>query len=53
MLKTLKRRIEKLEDEVLPQKFREIQIINHIPGVLMEKYGREFTIRVPIKEKRQ
>jgi hypothetical protein len=53
VLKTLKRRIEKLEDEVAPQRFQEIKIINHIPGLFMDEYGTEFTIRSPIKRKRR
>ena len=53
MLKTLKKRIEKLEDEVLPQRYEEIVIINHIPGLFTEEYGTEFTIRSPVKRKRR
>ena len=52
-MKDLKKRIEKLEDEVAPQQFQEIRIINHIPGGLLGKNGREFTIRVPVKKKRR
>ena len=53
VMKGLKKRIEKLEDEVLPQRFEEIRIINHIPGGLLGKYGREFTIRVPVKKRKR
>lgn len=54
MSKNLKKRIEILEEEALPQQFEEIKIINHLPGVLFEECGKkEFTIRVPVRRKRR
>jgi hypothetical protein len=53
VVKNIKRRIEDLEEETLPQEFEEIKIINYMPGVLFEKYGREFTMRVPNKKRKR
>jgi len=52
-MKSVKRRIEKLEEEILPEEYEEIKIINHIPGMLMEKNGKELTIRVPKKKRKR
>jgi hypothetical protein len=52
-MKDHKKRIEKLEDEVLPQRFMEIKIVNTIPGMFLGKFGKEFAIRVPKKKRKR
>ena len=54
-MRSLKRRIEKLEDEVAPQRYKEIRIHNYMPGVMADWIGNpgELTIRVRVKRKKR
>jgi len=46
-MKNLKKRIEKLEDEVLPQRFMKLEIISHIPC------WPSRTILIPVKKRKR
>lgn len=47
MLKGLKRRIEKIEEEVMPPRMMKIEIISHIPNFPSQ------TILVPVSKKKR
>jgi hypothetical protein len=53
-MRSLKKRIEVLEDRAAPQEFVEITIVNTIPDVLSDGTGKnEIIMRVPVKRRRK
>ncbi|MGB7061145.1 MAG: hypothetical protein WBF13_02180 [Candidatus Zixiibacteriota bacterium] len=51
---SVKKRIEKLEDEVAPHEYKEIKIINTIPDFLSDGTEKnEIIMRVPVKKRRK
>jgi hypothetical protein len=46
-MKNIKKRIEKLEEEVNPQRFIKLKIVSHIPGLPSQ------TMLIPAKKKKR
>lgn len=46
-MKNQNKRIEKLEEEVNPERFIKLNIISHIPGLLSQ------TMLIPVKKKKR
>jgi hypothetical protein len=54
MSRSKKTRLERLEEQVSPQEFKEIKIINTIPDFLSDGTERnEIIMRVPVKKRRK